>query len=69
MRDSRAPAVLGGAMTADGRAYWFQQPWLGTIPDLAILISATAFNLLGDAVRDLLDPRARGRDSVRTRNA
>jgi peptide/nickel transport system permease protein len=55
-----APLPSWGGMIADGRNYLLQQPWLTTIPGLAIVVSATAFNLLGDAVRDMLDPRSRG---------
>ncbi|MFC7704426.1 ABC transporter permease [Plastorhodobacter daqingensis] len=42
---------------------WFQAaPWLVFFPGLAILMLALAFNLLGDALRDVLDPTQRGRD-------
>jgi peptide/nickel transport system permease protein len=35
-------------------------PWLGVFPGLAIAITVFAVNLLGDALRDVLDPRLRG---------
>jgi peptide/nickel transport system permease protein len=42
---------------------WFQAaPWLVFIPGAAILLLALAFNLVGDALRDILDPTQRGRD-------
>jgi len=48
-----------GRMIADGRNYLFQSPWLATFPGLAILLSALAMNLVGDGLRDVLDPRLR----------
>jgi peptide/nickel transport system permease protein len=48
-----------GAMVAEG-ANAFQYWWVGTFPGLAILSVALAFNFVGDALRDLLDPRLRG---------
>jgi len=41
------------------RAYFFQQPWLVTFPGLAIFVSVLGFNLLGDGIRDVLDPKLR----------
>jgi peptide/nickel transport system permease protein len=35
-------------------------PWIATFPGLAILVTVVAFNLAGDGLRDLLDPRLRG---------
>jgi peptide/nickel transport system permease protein len=54
-----APLPSWGSMIADGRNYLLQQPWLATIPGLALVLSAIGFNLLGDALRDLMDPRLR----------
>ena len=48
-----------GGMIADGRNYLFQSPWMATFPGLAILLSALAMNLVGDGLRDVLDPRLR----------
>ena len=48
-----------GRMIADGRNYLFQSPWMATFPGLAILPSALAMNLVGDGLRDVLDPRLR----------
>ena len=38
-----------------------QAPWLAIFPGLAIFLVVLAFNLLGDGLRDALDPRSRGR--------
>jgi peptide/nickel transport system permease protein len=48
-------------MVATGRNYILDQWWYSTFPGVAILITATGFNLLGDGVRDLLDPRQQGK--------
>ncbi|HSB79978.1 MAG TPA: ABC transporter permease [Candidatus Methylomirabilis sp.] len=47
-----------GSMIAAGRDY-FDQWWIGTFPGLAILSLTIAFNVVGDSLRDLLDPRLR----------
>jgi peptide/nickel transport system permease protein len=49
---------LGRLITA-GQTYIFQAPWLTAFPGLAILIISLAFNLMGDGIRDVLDPRLR----------
>jgi peptide/nickel transport system permease protein len=49
-----------GSMIATGRSY-FDQWWIGAFPGLAILSVALAFNIVGDTLRDLLDPRYRAR--------
>lgn len=46
-----------GAMLADGRAYLTRAWWLATIPGLAIFAVVLAVNVVGDALRDALDPR------------
>jgi len=48
-----------GRMIADGRNYMFQSPWMATFPGLAILLSSLSLNLVGDGLRDVLDPRLR----------
>jgi peptide/nickel transport system permease protein len=50
----------GNMLAAGGRRWFEQQPWLAIIPGLAITITVLAFNLLGDTLRDVLDPRLRG---------
>jgi ABC-type dipeptide/oligopeptide/nickel transport system permease subunit len=57
---AQPPKPEWGAMTAIGREYIFQAPHLLTVPAVAILLTALAFNFLGDALRDVLDPRMRG---------
>jgi len=51
----------GGMLTNSGRRYFELQPTLAIYPGLAISITVLAFNLLGDTLRDILDPRLRGR--------
>jgi len=48
-----------GLMIADGRNYLFESPWMATFPGLAILLSSLSLNLVGDGLRDVLDPRLR----------
>jgi peptide/nickel transport system permease protein len=50
----------GGLLSTDGRVYGVGHEWLSIIPGLAIFICVYAFNMLGDALRDVLDPRLRG---------
>ena len=47
-----------GRIIADGKAYMRAAPWLTIFPGVAIIFTALAFNLLGDGLRDLLDPRS-----------
>ena len=54
------PAPTWGSMLANSRTYIEQAVWLGIFPGLAISITLLGFNLLGDALRDRLDPRMRG---------
>jgi peptide/nickel transport system permease protein len=51
------PTPDWGLMVSQGESYFTTQWWLVTFPGLAILITAVAFNLLGDGLRDVLDPR------------
>ncbi|RLD04032.1 MAG: D,D-dipeptide ABC transporter permease [Chloroflexi bacterium] len=46
-----------GLMISDGRSYILKQWWLSTFPGLAIFVIVLAFNLLGDTLRDIFDPR------------
>jgi len=48
-----------GGMLSSGRDQMETAPWLAVFPGLAIMITVLAFNLLGDAIRDVLDPRLR----------
>ena len=58
---AQPPEPEWGAMTAIGREYMFQAPHVLYIPAIFIFITALAFNFLGDALRDVFDPRSRGR--------
>ncbi len=49
-----------GAMVSDGRRYLLTFPWLSLAPGFAIMLVVFAFNLVGDGLRDALDPRLRG---------
>lgn len=55
------PLPEWGAMISAGRKYLFEQWWVATMPGLAIFIVSLGFNLLGDGLRDVLDPRSAGR--------
>jgi peptide/nickel transport system permease protein len=50
-----------GGMIADGRSYLQTSWWIATFPGLAIVITVLGINLFGDWLRDVLDPRMRGR--------
>ncbi|MBI2911782.1 MAG: ABC transporter permease [Chloroflexi bacterium] len=50
----------GSMLSVDARRYLLAQPWLGLWPGLAICLAILGWNMLGDALRDLLDPRLRG---------
>jgi peptide/nickel transport system permease protein len=58
---AQPPLPSLGVMIAEGRNYMFQNPWVTTIPGLAILLIVLALNFFGDGLRDALDPRLRGR--------
>jgi peptide/nickel transport system permease protein len=51
----------GAMLSGTGRAFMLQSPWLSIWPGLAISAAVFGFNMLGDALRDILDPRLRGR--------
>ena len=52
-----APAAEWGLMLSEGRAYMQSAPWLMIYPGLAIFITVVVFNMLGDSLRDILDPK------------
>jgi peptide/nickel transport system permease protein len=54
------PAPSWGRMLSEARAFMLQSPTLALFPGLAITLIVFGFNMLGDALRDLLDPRMRG---------
>ena len=53
------PAPAWGSMVADGRNFLNSAWWISTMPGLALALTVMAFNLLGDWIRDALDPRLR----------
>ena len=56
------PTPSWGNIIFENQTYFQSAPWLVFIPGAAILLLALAFNLVGDALRDVLDPTQRGRD-------
>jgi peptide/nickel transport system permease protein len=56
---AQPPSVEWGLMITTARAYFLDYWWTVTFPGLAIFISVLAFNLVGDGLRDILDPRIR----------
>ena len=54
---AKAPAAEWGLMLNEGRAYMQAAPWLMVFPGLAIFITVVVFNMLGDGLRDILDPK------------
>jgi len=56
---AQPPTPSWGSMLTVGRDYLTEAPWLSIYPGLAIFLTVMGFNLLGDGLRDLLDPRMR----------
>jgi peptide/nickel transport system permease protein len=50
----------GAMLSGSGRTYMFRAPWMAIWPGVAISLAVFGFNMLGDALRDVLDPRLRG---------
>ena len=59
---AQPPLPEWGAMISTGRKFIFDQWWVATVPGIAIFTVSLGFNLLGDALRDLLDPHLRQRN-------
>ncbi len=59
----QAPAATWGAMLNAARSHLFESPYLVFFPSLAVAACVLAFNLLGDGLRDLLDPAQRRREN------
>ncbi len=55
---AQPPLPEWGLMISSGRKFLFEQWWVATMPGLAIFIVSLGFNLLGDGLRDVLDPRS-----------
>ena len=51
------PAPSWGRMLADSQTFFGQAPWLAILPGLAIALAVLGLNMLGDGLRDMLDPR------------
>jgi dipeptide transport system permease protein len=56
---AQPPTPEWGAMLADSREFIRSDPWIVTLPGLAILVTVVAINLTGDGLRDALDPKMR----------
>src|SRR5690242_2565967 len=56
---SQPPTAEWGRMLSEGRQYLREQWWIATFPGLAIMLTVLALNMLGDGLRDALDPRLR----------
>ncbi len=56
---AQAPTPEWGIMLSDGRSFLRTASWVTTYPGLAIMVTVLAINLLGDGLRDVLDPRLR----------
>jgi peptide/nickel transport system permease protein len=54
---AQPPAPEWGLMVSSGRSYLLDQWWVATIPGIAIFIVSFGFNLLGDGLRDVFDPK------------
>lgn len=54
------PTATWGQMIRDGTVYLLGSPWYSIAPGMALLITIMAFNLVGDGLRDIFDPRSRG---------
>lgn len=55
------PSPEWGAILASGRNYITKAPWILLFPGVAICLTVLSFNLIGDSLRDLVDPRRKGR--------
>ncbi|HRP47778.1 MAG TPA: ABC transporter permease, partial [Trueperaceae bacterium] len=56
---AQPPTPEWGLMIRDGFSQFLRAPWMSIFPGLGIFLAVVGFNLLGDAVRDVLDPRLR----------
>ena len=55
------PTASWGNMVSDGYSYIFMKPLLAFVPGICITLTVVAFNIIGDSLRDALDPRLRGK--------
>lgn len=56
---AQPPTPSWGNMLNEGRTYLETAPWISVFPGLAIMLAVLAFNLMGDGLRDVLDPKSR----------
>jgi peptide/nickel transport system permease protein len=56
---AQSPTISWGTMLAEGQTFLVSAPWVAFFPGAALLLAVLGINLLGDALRDLLDPRFR----------
>jgi len=56
---AQSPTLSWGAMLADGQTFLAAAPWVAVFPGVALLLAVLGINLLGDGLRDWLDPRFR----------
>ena len=56
-----APTPAWGSMVSEGFSYLILEPRLAVLPGLCVVLVVVAFNIVGDALRDALDPRLRGK--------
>ena len=62
-RWAQPPSPEWGSILASGRNYISRAPWILIFPGLAICLTVLSFNLIGDGIRDLTDPKSRRRRS------
>ncbi len=55
----------GGMLSGSGRSFMYHAPWMALFPGAAISLAVFGFNMFGDALRDVLDPRLRGAGGLR----
>lgn len=55
----------GGMLSGSGRSFMYYAPWMALFPGAAISLAVFGFNMFGDALRDVLDPRLRGAGGLR----
>jgi len=61
---TQPPMPSLGRMLSEGRMFIQQAPWTAVFPGLLIMVAVLGFNLVGDGIRDALDPRLRNRAGV-----
>ena len=58
---AQPPIPSWGNMIREGMLYFMRAPWLSLVPGAGIFFAVIGFNMLGDGMRDVLDPKLRGR--------